>query len=184
MTGRYALRPGEAHLCHFLRVSSVVALLGLFPMYYLCTGTFTNHLPILCRSVKTGTSLSHPGQALWTLSPHFSQATSWPQDGPAYRLSGQKGQFMLYKVFKNLIFKIIFRCKGRYLMKLGTDIYGLVFSMSFCILATVHRKRYFAPAAQEITLQNPLQRLVEEFYHSIYLHLQHLQCWANMSMNW
>ena len=75
---------------------------------------------------------------------------------------------MLYKFFKNLIFKIIFRCKGRYLMKLGTDIYGLVFSMSFCILATVHRKRYFAPAAQEITLQNPLQRLVEEFYHYLF----------------
>lgn len=97
---------------------------------------------------------------------------------------GKRVNLCFIKLKKTYFFKLISRCKGRYLMKLGTDIHGLVFSMSFCIPATVHRKRYFAPAAREITLQNPLQRHVEELYHSIYLHLQHLQCWANRSMNW
>lgn len=58
----YALRPGEAHLCRFLLVSPVLTLFRLFPMYYLYVGVFADHFPILCRSVKTRTSLSHPWQ--------------------------------------------------------------------------------------------------------------------------
>lgn len=90
----YALRPGEAHLCRFLLVSPVLTLFRLFPMYYLFAGVFADHFPILCRSVKTRTSLSHPWQdpQIETPPPSTSLWLSHvPQDSPAHRLSRQTG---------------------------------------------------------------------------------------------
>lgn len=98
--GESVLRSGEVQLCHFLLVSSVLVLLGLFIFVHRNIYKLSSHF----RQMSENQTITyHHGKPSGLCHPPSSMLSPPFQDGPAYRLSGQKNQFAAY-IFKKLNF--------------------------------------------------------------------------------
>ena len=92
--------PWKCWLCHFLLVSSVLVLLGLFIFVHRNIYKLSSHF----RQMSENQTITyHHGKPSGLCHPPSSMLSPPFQDGPAYRLSGQKNQFAAY-IFKKLNF--------------------------------------------------------------------------------